>query len=90
MEAVPLHKIEGKGLELHVRNFLDCIKIREKPNAPVEIGAHIARIAHLGNIAYRTGGKIYWDAASNKIINDEVAGKLIIPAYREPWKLPDY
>jgi predicted dehydrogenase len=90
MEAVPLHKIEGKGLERHVRNFLDCIKIREKPNAPVEIGAHIARIAHLGNIAYRTGRKIYWDAASNKIINDEVAGKLIIPAYREPWKLPDY
>ena len=90
MEAVPLRKIEGKGLELHVRNFLDCMKTREKPNAPVEIGAHIARIAHLGNIAYRTGSKIFWDANTNKVINNEAAGKLLVPEYREPWKLPEY
>lgn len=90
LEAVPLHKIEGKGLELHVRNFIDCMKTRKKPNASVAEGAHIARIAHLGNIAYRTGHKIYWDADNNQIRNDETAKKLMIPAYREPWRLPDY
>jgi predicted dehydrogenase len=90
MEAVPLHEKEGRGLELHVRNFLDCIRTRERPNASVEAGAHIARIAHLGNIAYRTGRKIYWDSESNQILHDEMAEKLLTPAYREPWKLPEY
>ena len=90
MEAVPLHKIEGKGLELHASNFLDCMRTREKTNAPIEIGAHIARIAHLGNIAYRTGRKIYWDASANNVVHDGAAEKLIVPVYREPWKLPQY
>jgi predicted dehydrogenase len=90
MEAVPFQKAEGKGLELHVKNFLDCIKTRVKTNASIETGAHIAKLAHLGNIAYRTGRKIFWDAENNSIINDDVANRLTIPAYREPWKLPVY
>jgi hypothetical protein len=75
-------------LDLHVINFLECIRTREKPNADIEIGAHIARIAHLGNIAYRTGRKIFWDAASNNIINDPEASKLVNASYRPPWKVP--
>jgi predicted dehydrogenase len=90
MEAVPLTKIEAKGLDLHVRNFLNGIKSGEKLNTPIEIGAHIARIAHLGNIAYRTGRKIYWDPVSSKIVNDDAASKFLMPVYREPWKLPVY
>ncbi|MBN2273114.1 MAG: Gfo/Idh/MocA family oxidoreductase [Bacteroidales bacterium] len=90
MEAVPLRKIEGNGLLLHIRNFLDCMQTRNNPNASVEIGAHIARIAHLGNIAYRTGRKIYWDADTLDIVNDEDAGRLLVPEYREPWQLPGY
>ncbi|MBN1414217.1 MAG: Gfo/Idh/MocA family oxidoreductase [Bacteroidales bacterium] len=90
MEAIPLHKIESKGLDLHVSNFIDCMKSREKPNAPVETGAHIARIAHLGNIAYRTGKKIFWNAYENNIISNEEAGALLVPEYRKPWVLPRY
>jgi predicted dehydrogenase len=52
-EGVPLQKGTGKGLELHVQNFLECIKTREKPSCDIEIGAHIARFAHLGT--FRTG-----------------------------------
>ncbi len=90
MEAVPFRKGEGGGLNLHVRNFLDCMKTKEKPNAPVETGAHIARIAHLGNMAYRTGRKLFWDPSGNRVINDKEADILLLPAYREPWKLPEY
>ena len=68
MEAVPFTaKGEESGLDLHVQNFLDCIKSRNTPNTSIEIGGHIARIAHLGNIALKTGRKVYWDADNHSI-----------------------
>ncbi|MGO4883562.1 MAG: Gfo/Idh/MocA family protein [Bryobacteraceae bacterium] len=39
----------------HVQNFLDCIRSRNTPNAPVAVGVAAARAGHLGNQALRTG-----------------------------------
>ena len=36
----------------HVRNFLDCVKSREQPNAPVEVGHSAVCGPHLANIAF--------------------------------------
>lgn len=36
----------------HVRNFLECVKSREEPNAPVEVGHTAVCGPHLANIAY--------------------------------------
>ncbi|MCX6238812.1 MAG: Gfo/Idh/MocA family oxidoreductase [Bacteroidia bacterium] len=87
MEAVPLVKGTNEGLKNHVKNFLDCVKSRNpNTNASVEIGAHIAKFSHLGNIAYRSGKKLVWDGT--KFTNDEDANRYLLPGYREPWKLP--
>jgi len=90
MEAIPNQgrSSDVSGLDLHVKNFIECMKNREKPNANIEIGSYIAKFAHLGNIAYKTGRKLYWDADQNTFINDDAANKMIQPNYREPWKLP--
>ena len=87
MEAVPLKTGNGKGLNYHVTNFLDCVKKRD-PNthASIEIGSHIAKFSAIGNIAYRTGKKLIWDGT--KFTNDTDANNYLIPNYREPWKLP--
>jgi len=87
MEAVPLKSGNGKGLNYHVTNFLDCVKKRD-PNthASIEIGSHIAKFSAIGNIAYRTGKKLIWDGT--KFTNDTDANNYLIPNYREPWKLP--
>jgi predicted dehydrogenase len=37
----------------HMQNFLDCVRSRKTPNAPVVSSVAAARAAHLGNIAYR-------------------------------------
>jgi hypothetical protein len=37
----------------HVQNFLDCVRSRATPNAPLPSSVAAARAAHLGNIAYR-------------------------------------
>jgi predicted dehydrogenase len=87
MEAVPLKSGNGKGLNYHVTNFLDCVKKRD-PNthASIEIGSHIAKFSAIGNIAYRTGKKLIWDGT--KFTNDTDANNYLIPNYREPWTLP--
>ena len=72
----------------HVKNFLSCVKSRQQPVLNLEIGNHVSTVAHLGNIAYRTGRKITWDAASKKIVGDPEADKLVTPDYRKPWTLP--
>jgi hypothetical protein len=44
----------------HTRNFFECIKRREDPNAPVEAGVAAARAGHIGNYAFHHGGKTTW------------------------------
>ncbi|MGC9342564.1 MAG: gfo/Idh/MocA family oxidoreductase, partial [Bacteroidales bacterium] len=50
--------------------------------------AYIAKFAHLGNISYRLKDKVFWDEESQKFINNDKADQLILPEYRDPWKLP--
>lgn len=72
----------------HVRNFLDCIKSRQQPNENLTIGHHVSSVAHLGNIAYRTKRKIFWDGEKEKIVSDKEADHLVGAHYRKPWHLP--
>lgn len=72
----------------HVRNFLDCVKSRALPAADIEIGHRATTVCHLGNIAFRTGQKILWDAQAERITNSEEANRLLARPYRPPWRLP--
>jgi hypothetical protein len=42
----------------------------------------------LGMISYKTGRTIQWDMASEKLLNDPAANKLLARAYRAPYKHP--
>jgi hypothetical protein len=56
-------------------------------NAPVDVGRNVALVAQMGNLAYRTGEKIYWDN-TKQLFNNAEANKLVSPAYQNGWKLP--
>jgi hypothetical protein len=71
----------------HVRNFLDCVKSRAIPIGDVETGHRSTSACHLGNIAYRVGQRIHWDAEAEKITNCEEADKLVTVEYRSPRQL---
>ncbi|MBW6533885.1 MAG: Gfo/Idh/MocA family oxidoreductase [Mariniphaga sp.] len=89
MERVELQKGDGQGLNNHMKNFIDCIKDRSKvPNTNIEIAANTARVCHLGNIAFKTGRRLYWDADNSKFIGDDDANNYLVPTYRAPWELP--
>jgi len=91
IEAVPVQKNAGIGLDLHVRNFLDCIKNNtpEKLNASIDVGRSVALVAQMGNIAYRSGEKVSWDDA-NQSFSTESANAFITPLYNNGYKLPTY
>lgn len=54
----------------HVRNWMECVRSRKQPNAPVEAGyAHsVANI--MTNAAIRTGGKAIFDIATQEVMVD--------------------
>lgn len=91
IEAVPVQKNIGDGLDIHVRNFLACIKNNTpgKLNADINAGRDVALVAQMGNIAFRTGEKICWDNQKQSF-NSSSANKLIIPEYHNGWALPKY
>lgn len=43
----------GIPTEPHVQNFLDCMRSRQEPNAPVEVGHKAVSAPHLANMAFR-------------------------------------
>lgn len=75
----------------HVRNFLDCIRTRNKPACPPETGRAAALHVHIPNIAGRCGeSMLIWDDKNNRFTNSEAANRMITPEYRKPWALPKY
>jgi predicted dehydrogenase len=85
--ALPIQKSRTNGLDEHTKNFLECIKSRNDPNCTIEMGRNAALVAHLGNIAYRTGKKLDWDESTSMISNEKAVNNYLKPTYRAPWKL---
>lgn len=86
-EAMPPRRSHSSGLDAHTKNFFECIKSRKDPNCTIEMGRNAALVAHLGNIAYRTGKKLDWDDNQSTIANEIEANSYLKPNYRAPWKL---
>jgi predicted dehydrogenase len=77
------------GQELHVRNFLDCVKSREKPNADVEIGHLSTRLCHMGNIAFRLGKNLTFDG-TREAFHDTQANALLAREYGSRFEMPSH
>jgi predicted dehydrogenase len=70
-ERVAIEKRSARGFgyatELHVRNFLECCRTRNKPTAPMAIAFQAALIAQLGNLSIKHGRRARWNAAAKKV-----------------------
>jgi predicted dehydrogenase len=72
---------------LHAKNFIECVRSRKQPVANAEVGHRSTNVAHLGNIAFRSGHKIHWDASKEEVIGDAAASKFLSRKARKPWDL---
>ncbi len=80
-------KIAGYPANLHVRDFLDCVKSRGKTRANADAACQTHIACHAGNIALFLGRKVVYDPKKNEFINDEQANRLRSEALREPWHI---
>jgi predicted dehydrogenase len=88
MEAIPLQPASGSGLNLHTDNFLQAVRSRNGSGlrAPMEVGYHAARVCHMGNVAFKAGGKVHWDRQKGKFVEPE-ANALAQVQYHNGWSL---
>jgi predicted dehydrogenase len=87
MEAMDVKKNEGNLTVLHARNFLDCVRSRERPNADVEEGHRSTTFSLLANIALATRARLEWDAERERFTNNRRANSMLQYGYRRPWRL---
>ena len=83
-------KSAGTGPEstqAHARNFLDCVRSRNKCNADVLIGHVSTATTLIGNIAHKTQRVLDWDGAKERFTNYDAANSMLEYKYRAPYKL---
>ena len=71
----------------HKRNWIDCIRSRQEPVAPVEIGHRSASACILGFIAMKLQTQLIWDFQTERFTNNDAANRLLWRQYRSPWRL---
>ncbi|GGW27030.1 NADH-dependent dehydrogenase [Arenibacter certesii] len=89
MESLPLQQNQGSGLDKHTINFIEAVKARDASllKAPLQIGYDAAMVCHMGNVAFKTGNRIYWDQDTGQF-SDAQANSLIKAHYHNGWELP--
>jgi predicted dehydrogenase len=88
-QEIPVTPVTDDGLDLHTANFIACVKDRSRKLAcPIESAANTAIVCQMGNVAWRTGRKVHWDAKAGRFKGDPQANALINPRYRAPYRLP--
>jgi len=73
------------GIIPHIRNFIECMRTRQKPAADVESQHVSTTLCHLGNIVVRSGRNIRFDAATETIPGDPEASRYLKREYRDHW-----
>jgi predicted dehydrogenase len=86
-EKGPARKAGGD----HYANWIKAIRSRKTSdqNGPVETAHLSSALAHLGNISYRLGRQLEFDAAKERIIGDKEADAMLTRKYRKPFVVPE-
>ena len=88
--VIPAKKAGGPdSTSLHARNFLDCVRSRDKCNCDIETGHRSTSATLIANIALKTKSYLEWHRTSERFTNNPQANKLLNYEYRAPYKLPE-
>jgi len=90
--AKPLVKPSDNGLQKHAQNFVAAIRANDpsKVNCSIQEGAHVATVAQMGNISYRSGEKLYWDVTKNRFTDEVINKEYLTNTYHNGYSLPKY
>ena len=71
----------------HLVDFIDSLRSRKDPIAPVEAGHRSGTLGILGNIATDLGRALDWDPARENFVNDTEAARFLHRQYRDGYSL---
>lgn len=70
-DQAAIHKKSAKGFgwatDLHVQNFVECVRTRKTPTAPMSVAFHAALVVQLANLSLKFGRRMRWNAATQKV-----------------------
>ncbi len=66
-------------------NWLECIKTREQPISPVEIGQRACSVCLISHIAMKIPGKLAWNPGEEQFINNDKANSMLSRTQRYPY-----
>jgi predicted dehydrogenase len=67
--VIPVEDTLDKVDALHMGNFFDCVRSRQKPTLDVETGYHVQVTISMSVQAYREGRVLYWDARNQEVVS---------------------
>jgi hypothetical protein len=68
-------------------NWLECIKSRQAPTAPAEIGHRACSTCLMHHIAMKTKRRLYWDPEKEHFKNDDEANSMLSRPQRAPYMM---
>jgi predicted dehydrogenase len=78
------------GLNKHWENFVSVVKSRkmDELHCPIQAAAHVATVAQMGNIAYRSGKKLFWNDTDHHFTDAAINKQYLMKEYHNGYKLP--
>ncbi len=58
----------GWATDLHVQNFLECVRTRKTPTAPMKLAFQAALVVQMANLSLKNGRRMKWDATARKVV----------------------
>ena len=71
----------------HHTNFIDAVKGRTKPAAPIDIAVRSDTLCNLQQIAIKLRRKLKWDPEREAFAGDDEATKMLDRPMRAPWTI---
>ena len=86
----PFAKVSDDGLVKHWENYVGVVRSRrfEDLHCSIEAGAHVATVAQMGNISFRSGKRVVWDKAAGQFTDEEINRQYLMKEYHNGYKLP--
>ncbi len=88
---LPFQKSSDNGLAKHMQNFMEVVRSGKMQdlNAPIQVGAHVAKVSQMGNIAFRAQQKLEWDPLKERFTDEKVNSEYLAKRYHNGYKIPN-
>lgn len=78
-----------RGYEQHMDDFLQSIRTRQLNRANPEVAHRSCALVHLGEIAFRTRGRLDFDVDTQRFVDCDEANQMLTKSYRAPYGLSE-